>query len=542
MLKLNDPKLFEIEQKVNTGKLLGSQRAFIFAPERFSCIAGGYGSGKTRAICLKGLILSSVFPQNQGMLACFHGTDLQDRVKPVFFEMCPPLWIEDYNKQANIVTLRNGSVIFFRHIHDATAKGSAKTRRVGANLGWFGVDQMEEIEIDHWNALISRLRNPAAKKHFGFGAINPNGHDWIYKMFFTQFRKWEDVPLIGGHRPFFQTMRSAANILGVAVNSEENRISNGGFIDDDYFNSLIAQYDAQWRDRYVYCSFDDFSGKIYKSYRAALDDPDYASVHNIQPFEIPHYWECVVGIDVGGNSPWAVVVSHIDEWGNVIISKGLVKPTVNTREIAAWIKMNTNWNSPRTMFVIDWENKLAMLELGDYGIHCRPAIKNVVPGLLRTGSHFAIRKGYPLPPWYMQSQPEERIAKFKNEGAPKIYIFNSFIECRQEHDEYVWNPNKPNEPLKTGTKRFDTCDAVRYIIMSRPQSSNHADMESHKAEIRRFMQIQNADPLSAKAWLDLDQRLKERLDRKAGRFTMCDAYNEEKDQIFDRRGKIEWEG
>jgi hypothetical protein len=125
--------LFELERSI--GKLLPSQRAFIFAPERFSCIAGGFGSGKTRAGCLKGLVLSTVFPGNCGMVLCLHGTDLMDRVLPVFLEVCPPSWIQTYNKQSKIITLKNQSQIMFRHLQDAGAAGGAKTRRVGANLG-----------------------------------------------------------------------------------------------------------------------------------------------------------------------------------------------------------------------------------------------------------------------------------------------------------------------------------------------------------------------------------------------------------------------
>lgn len=538
-----DKRFWELESQI--GKLLPSQRAYIFAPERFACIAGGYGSGKTRAGCLKGLILSAIFPGNIGMILCYHGTDMQDRVIPVFFEICPPSWIADYNKQQKVVTLKNGSVVMFRHLHDPNAKGGGKTRRAGANLGWFFIDQMEEIEQEHWSVMISRLRNPKAKKQFGFGAINPNGHDWIYKLFYPQYRAWKDLPVgADGKVPLMQVCHPSHNVIGVAVNSEENRKSNGGFLDDDYFDSLLKQYDHQWRDRYIYCSFDDFTGKIYKPYRASLEDDDYASVHNIEPFDIPRHWDCTVGIDVGGDSPWAIVPVYSDEHGNQIVTPGLVKPTMNTREIAAWIKMNTPWNAPNCLFVIDYENKLAMLELADYGIHARPAVKHIMTGLIRVGTYFSVRKGYPLPKWYYETQPQARINQFAKEGSPRIFCFRNFREWREEHDTYVWNPNRPNEPLKTGTKRFDTCDATRYVLMARPQPSK-LDIDLDLLE--RYREIGSHDPLSAKAWFDLDKRIKMRQDRAAGRFILSEAYRDGDDEVFVKnvgrdQKKYEWEG
>lgn len=224
-----DKNFWELDSQI--GKLLPSQKKFIFAPERFAAIAGGYGSGKTRAGCLKSLILSALFPNNIGMILCFHGTDMQDRVMPVFFEICPPSWIQDYNKQQKTVTLKNGSVVMFRHLHDPNVKGGGKSRRAGANLGFFFIDQAEECDMEHWQVMISRLRNPHAKKQFGFVSLNPCGHDWLYKLFFSTFREWKDLPKNeDGEVPLNQVCHPAYNVIGVAVNSEENRKSRGGFL------------------------------------------------------------------------------------------------------------------------------------------------------------------------------------------------------------------------------------------------------------------------------------------------------------------------
>jgi hypothetical protein len=519
--------MFEIEERI--GELLPSQRSFIYAPEMFSAIAGGFGSGKTRAGITKGLILSAYFPGNRGIVGRYRGTDLEDTTKPVFFEVAPPSWIRSYNKQANVVTLRNDSQIIFRHIHDPKATGNTKTRRLGANLGWFFLDQMEELEIEHWNAMISRLRLPRARKRFGFGALNPNGHDWNHKMFFPTFRKWKPGE-------FHQVIRPAANVLGVAVNSEENRVSNGGFVDDSYFDSLLTNYPPEWVDRYIRCSFEDFTGKIYKDFAAGIGDSEYASVHNIDPFPIPSHWDLVVGIDVGGDSPWAVVPEYIDDYGNTIVVDGLVKPSLNTAEIANWIKTHLPWNDPKTTFVIDWENKLAMLELAEHGIHAKPAVKTVFPGILRTGGYFHINKQIPLPPWYKETQPASDYERFHRHGSPRTFVFKTNTTYRKDHDEYVWDPNKKNEPKKTDIKRFDTCDADRYVKMTRPLASALKPNPDPYASLRRI------DPLSAKEWTAMDKRIAERQARQKGGGAVREATMEEIEVVNASRigGKFDW--
>src|SRR6185437_12520623 len=112
------------------------------------------------------------------------------------------------------------------------------------------------------------------------------------------------------------------NRLGIAVRSEVNRKSRGGFVDDSYFDNMRRTYSTEWISRWLDCSFDDFSGKIYKEY-------DLDSVHNIDSFTIPSYWPHVVSIDVGGDAPWCVLDEVVDDYSNMIVTKEFYKPSVN---------------------------------------------------------------------------------------------------------------------------------------------------------------------------------------------------------------------
>ena len=454
------------------------------------------------------------------MILRYHGTDLEESTMITFFELCPPSWIKSFNKRNRTVLLRNGSIIMFRHLHDA--KAMTKTRRLGANLGWFFIDQAEECQLEHWNAMTSRLRLIRAPKKFGFLAANPNGHDWIWEMFFTQFKPWprdkegKVLPLEGR---FFQAFHSG-DFLGVAMNSEENRVSNGGFIEDAFFDANIAAWDKEWVERYVYCSFDDFHGKIYKEFDGGLRDKQFRSVHIVEPFDIPKHWPLVVSIDVGGDTPWAVVPGYIDDDGNIVVVAGLTKRTGKVSEIAGWIKTHLPWNENRTTFVMDWENKVAMVELAqDYDIHATVARKDVLPGILQSNAYFHVQPKRSLPQWYEDTQPNEIFQKHRFHGAPRVYVFNTFDQFIREHDTYKWDPNKVDTPFKTNTNRWDTCDAFRYLCMTRPAPTK---LKRDPVE-EKYEQMAEKDPLSAREMKALDKRIHERQYRLKGGAALREA-------------------
>ncbi len=518
-----DPKrsLFELEERV--GGLRPSQKAFIFNPAMYSMIDGGWGSGKTYAICLKGLILSAIYPRNQGLIGRFSSKDLEDNVLPVFFDVCPPSWIKPggWQKTRKVLTLKNGSTVLFRHIHDADPR---RRHITGTNLGWFGLDQTEELDISHWNTLLGRLRLPRAKKRFGFGNANPNGKDWIFKMFFREFQGF-------GEGEYFQTFNSHAG-FGVATRSEENRKSNGGYVDDSYYDSIREQLGTQWAARYLDCSFEEFSGKIYGEYN------EY-SVHNIQSFPIPEHWPIVVGIDVGGSTPWGITVNAFDEIGNMITFAEFYKDNVNCLTVANWIKSKVPWNSSRVKYVIDYENKVVMLELGtDHGITCQPAIKKVMPGIVKFGGYVHVNPKMGLPPWYVQTQPKSAVNSFSGKGSPRWFVMNHCVNTKREHDNYIWDPRRPGHPKK---KDDHTPDSTRYVVMGQPPIADGSSYNPRRALLRRI------DPASAREAAFADRVIREITNRQRGRGGTTEAMLDEtphglKQQIrVPSRSRYDWD-
>lgn len=493
-----------------------SQRAFLFDPSRFSMIAGGFNSGKTFAVLNKGLFLSVAFPGNVGAFLCFRGSDAETRLfRPFLKDICPPEWIRKVNQNKRRVVLRNGSVISFEHIKDSTSGAGAGTgtRRIGSNWGWFGVSQAEEITFDHWKALISRLRLPNAKKKFGFGDMNPAGKDWLYDYFFKKVQPWprdendHALPLNG---KFFQMIRNSENILGICVNSDENRMSNGGFIEDQFFDDEMEAFDKNWRERFIYATFDDFKGRLFNDFQGGLVDYADASVHIIDDFQIPKSWQLIVTIDVGGDSPWAVIPVYADTEGNLIVCAGFHNRTGLVSEVARWVKRNTPYNETRTRFLIDPENTVATVELSEHSIYCSAAQKAIMPGLLRLSGYLHIQKHRELPSWYAETQPQDRVFRFRGKGAPMMYVMKSANVIRKELDIAKWDPEKPDRMYKSSTARFDAVEALRYVAMEHPEPSKVCGTEDAK-----FVAMEKADPATAAEWRSYARRREARRGNKA---------------------------
>lgn len=506
-------------------QLLPSQRHFVFAPERFSAISGGFASGKSFACVLKGTVLSAAIPGNVGSFLCYRGSDVEKRLVPLFMEeVCPRPWIKSYNKNKRVVVLRNNSVVSFDHIKDSTSGAGAGvgTRRIGSNWGWFGVDQGEEIEMAHFDALASRLRLPRAPKKFGFMSLNPAGKDWIYDRFFQKVQPWprddqkRALPLDG---KFYQAVKSSDNMLGISVNSLENRISNGGFVEDAFFDSLLETYGEAWVERFVYGSFDDFKGRLFNDFCGGLVDYGDASVHVVDDFTIPRHWQLLVTIDVGGDSPWAVIPVYCDEQGNLIVAPGFHNRTGRISEVAHWVKRNTPYNENRTRFIIDPENPVATVELSEHGIYANPAQKAIMPGLLRLEGYLHVQKHRDLPHWYIETQPQGRVFKFRGKGSPQMFVMKSAMVVRKELDTAKWDPEKIDKMYKSSTARFDAVEALRYAVMEHPEPSKIVGVEDAK-----YVAMEKADPATAREWREWDRRLAA---RKGGKAALREMDSEE---------------
>lgn len=238
------------------------QRAFIACNSRFQNFSGGFGSGKTTACNLKAQIISSIMPNNMGVICRKTYPDLRDTTRKSFFEILTPDWVKNWKESENALTLKNNSVILFRHFENGSIK-------VGSSLGWFFIDQAEEAEEQIFKALVGRLRRNVPRR-YGLLAMNPNGQDWQYRLF---------VKKAGPNYAHF----------------DSTTFDNQANLPVGYIEDMMSTFPQEWIERFVYGKWNKMSGLIFHEF-----DEDR---HLIDPFPIPDNWVRCRGLDWGVDAP-----------------------------------------------------------------------------------------------------------------------------------------------------------------------------------------------------------------------------------------------
>lgn len=141
---------------------LPAQQEFLLCDSRFQLFIGGFACGKTSVLCAKILLLMMGIPKNVGYLGRYDGKALRMSTLQSLLEMLPTEYIAKHNQQEGVLVLSpqiGGSKLFY---------GDFKDLRDFKNipLGFFAMDQAEEVPREVWNYLVGRLRrrNPILTK------------------------------------------------------------------------------------------------------------------------------------------------------------------------------------------------------------------------------------------------------------------------------------------------------------------------------------------------------------------------------------------
>lgn len=416
------------------------QSEFITSAARYSCFSGGFGSGKTVAGCLRSLLLSQ-FPGNFGLIGRLTYPELRDTTRKSFFEICPPEYYDEahggqWKPSENYLRLVNGSEIIFRHLDNVSEK-----ELLSLNLGWFFIDQAEEVGGDVFRILQSRLRLNTVPNRYGFVICNPEPGSWIDET----FRK----PILEGKR---QNLEEDFHFI-------ESKMTDNPYLPKDYVQSIIDNYPEEMRKRFVEGRWDVFENQIYSEY-------DY-NIHCITPFDIPRDWERIVSVDHGMVNPTAALWAALDYDGNVFIydeyySPGIVsthaKEIVNKsegQEISFWLIDPSTQAKNREKDGQMWS---VMEEYEDHGLFFTPANNEKLAGINRVKE-------------FLKPQKSRRHPITKEIPSPKLFIFKNCVNLISEMPAYQWrklrNLQSRNSLEQPRDFNDHALDALRYIIMSR---------------------------------------------------------------------------
>lgn len=150
--------------------LTPAQNGFYCTAARYPAYVSAWGTGKTAVALAKGIGLNEKYPGNVGLVVRKEYVDLRDSTM-VDFEKYKKCKIDSEKNYRH----PNGSLIMFRH-----ASELANLQNI--NLGWFIIEQGDELETDEqFQMLRGRLRLEGVP-HFGMVIANTNGHNWVWDL------------------------------------------------------------------------------------------------------------------------------------------------------------------------------------------------------------------------------------------------------------------------------------------------------------------------------------------------------------------------
>lgn len=424
-------------------KPLPKQIDFHQHPARFRAFGGGVGNGKSSAGCVEALAMALEYPGCTGIIARQTRPTLKATTQETFFKGgggdadrgdftgCPQELIRKWNKTEQRLELINGSVIHFWPLDEPDKLSNL-------NLGWFLIDQAEEVSEEMFLMLVGRLRQKNAPRK-GVVLFNPNGHDWIW-------RRW------------VQLQYPDHGLIHAKTYDNPN-------LPADYIESLMS-WPESWRKRFMEGSWDVHTGQIWPEF-----DPD---VHLVNPVPIEPWWEITEGIDHGRRNPTAVVwcaffEAYGFEYCFVIDEHYEAGKLVGYHADKILDKRKSLAISPMTT-VIDASaaqqdpntGRSVIDEYWDKGIITIPSDRHVPARINRVAQWLSLDPNVPHP----------FTGELREEGWPRLYIYKNCTNLAEHVPGYKWKPQPPNRAEDAKEKPLEKddhdVDALGYVLMLRP--------------------------------------------------------------------------
>ncbi len=394
---------------------------------------GGYGCAKSLILCHT-MLTQGILYGGEYVIAREFMPELRRTTMRQFNQMVPKALILDMKEAVAETYVRSAvgtpAIFYFVGLE-------APEKLDSLNLSGAGIDEGSQTTEEAFLKLQGRLRNPLGlRKMIVVG--NPKGKNWVYRRFVSK----KDL----------QSDAARAKYAMVTASSTENK-----HLPDGYVQNMLDSYSPERIKRDVYGSWDSFEGQIYGEFERA--------VHVIPPFKIPDSWTRIVGADHGYTNPAAFLWGAVNHDGDVFVYRELYERELLVSEISKKFTEMTGKEKIDAIY-IDPSTKAVRSQTGasdfDAYLEALPQSISLLPAKNEVGAGIDRVKSY--------LKVSERTHK------PRLYIFDTCVELLDEITEYQWEPLSSNQEGKQNQKeqprkyRDHSCDALRYMLMSRPET------------------------------------------------------------------------
>jgi PBSX family phage terminase large subunit len=367
---------------------------------------------------------------------------LENTSQKQFFEMIPPGFVENYQKQKNYVDLVNGHRVLFRPLDDP---GKARS----LNLTCWHIEEASEVGYEYFVQLQTRLRNHATNHHIGILSTNPD-LGWVRSEFLLKSTRIENatehyfVPIEDKNKDY------ATHIAPTRLNK---------FLPPDFYASVAQGKPRFWVNRYLNGSFSYAEGAVYTDF----------GDHIVKPFDIPPSWDRLGGGDFGIRDATVLLMGAIDpETGTVYLYDEYYKNNLPVPEHAKRMKemvqkvpygklralvgdpagKRKNINDMRSIFD----------HYAEYGLWFKDGDNRIDSGISKVQAYFSLGR---------------------------LKVFSSLANTIREGLNYKYKPeeldSKKNPDNKPIDKDNHAMDSLRYLVQELPDDPSQLIQKSYNA-------------------------------------------------------------
>lgn len=497
----------------------GMHDRFMKSRSKIQFIGGGFGNGKTAAVCVKALQLCRDYPGSNGLIARSTYPKLNDTIRKEFMIWCPSSWItRKPTKDDNTLTLRSGSMVNFRYVQQQGTKSEQSTSNLlSATYDWIIVDQIEDPEFQHkdFMDLLGRLRGntpyvgddptmPKSGPRWMFLTSNPT-RNWVFRKLIRPLHRFQSKERFVDPDLLCEVDHEGKPILvdgrpvPIIELFEGSTYENVEAVGEDYIKTMLATYTGSMQERFVFGKWGALSGLVYPSF----DE----SVHTLQLEDVRNYlrqlrrsgfrvtW--IEGYDHGLAVESCYLLAFVDDDGNVFIVDGFYQKeqpidvsAQRIQEIRAKWGVDEEYSGGLYADPDLFRRKAGgsagkvgttVAELfEERGIRMQRADANISAGIAKVNQYLAVlpRHEHPL--------TGQRVS-------PHLFVVDILDYVVNEFSEYSWQQDTSGDNIDKPVDRRDhAMDTVKYMLTDRPKLATFhgapdappAYMSWHEAEMQ----------------------------------------------------------
>ena len=453
---------------------------------------GGYGNGKTAALCIKCITLAMGYPGSNGLIGRATYAKLNGTIKKEFFKWLPPNMIARMPTTTdNTLIMTNGSTVNFRYISQRGKKSfdsSSTSNLLSATFDWAAIDQIEDPEITYKDFLdvLGRMRGSTPYKgsdptmpYIGPGflmlATNPTGN-WVYTKLVKPIHEFMATGHVSPDLIYDQDLFEETFTVKPLIDLFEAPTSaNEKNLPPEFLKKLKNTYKGQMYDRYFMGKWASFEGLVYPEF----DRSSHMLPHTRIMAILQDRWrerskfEAVEGFDFGIGAPSCYVLAFTDDYGRLFIVDGFYEPGLTDKKIyekiteirqkyEAYITYREPiWADPaifkRTQITGETITTLGTL-LEDRGLYIKPGQNAIESGIIKVTGYLAM-------------QPDNHLYELDMAG-PNLYVSDNLAFIADEFLGYFWQVNTSGERIDTPTDRNDhAMDAIKFMLSRQPDAT-----------------------------------------------------------------------